>query len=39
MQRRFKLFYQNWKEFQMKDMVVKKSVIVDDGITFKPVIN
>merc|ERR1719464_1852485 len=38
-QRRFQLFAQNWKEFQMKDMVVKKSVIVDDGMTFKPEIN
>ena len=35
-QRRFKLFYKNWKEFQNKDLVVKKSVIVNDGTTFHP---
>ena len=35
-QRRFRLFYLNWKDFQQKDMIVKKSVIVDDGTTFKP---
>ena len=38
-QRRFKLFQRNWREFQKKDLIVKKSVIVDDGATFKPRIN
>ena len=38
-QRRFSLFYTNWKDFQKKDMIVKKSVIVDEGTTFKPKIN
>lgn len=38
-QRRFKLFQRNWREFQKKDLVVKKSVIVDDGATFQPLIN
>ena len=37
--RRFKLFHTNWKEFQKKDLIVKKSVIVDDGVTFHPMIN
>ena len=35
-QRRFKLFYKNWREFQKKDLVVKKSVMHNDGATFKP---
>ena len=38
-QRRFKLFYKNWREFQKKDLIVKKSVMVNDGSTFKPQIN
>ena len=38
-QRRFKLFHKNWREFQQKDLIVKKSVIVDDGATFQPKIN
>ena len=38
-QRRFKLFQNNWRDFQKKDLVVKKSVIVDDGATFQPRIN
>ena len=38
-QRRFKLFKKNWGEFQKKDLIVKKSVIVDDGATFKPQIS
>ena len=38
-QRRFSLFHTNWKDFQKKDMIVKKSVIFDDGTTFKPQIN
>jgi len=38
-QRRFKLFQKNWREFQNKDLIVKKSVIVDDGATFKPQIS
>lgn len=37
--RRFTLFKKNWSEFQKKDLVVKKSVIVDDGATFRPQIN
>ena len=38
-QRRFKLFHKNWREFQKKDLIVKKSVIVDDGATYQPRIN
>ena len=37
--RRFTLFKKNWIEFQKKDLVVKKSVIVDEGVTFQPKIN
>jgi hypothetical protein len=37
--RRFACFYANWKEFQLKDLVVKRVAIGDTETTFHPVIN
>jgi hypothetical protein len=37
--RRFACFYTNWKDFQLKDLVVKRIAIGDTEATFHPTIN
>lgn len=34
--KRFQAFYSSWKEFQMKDLVVKRVAVSDSEMTFKP---
>lgn len=38
-QRRFISFYHNWKDFLLKDLIVKRVAVGDTETTFQPMIN
>lgn len=38
-QRQFISFYHNWKDFLLKDLIVKRVAVGDTETTFQPIIN